>query len=192
MVSGGWYEQPVSPASASDAPISLRNVRRSAPSSHSAACCGNSWWRSSSNSAVSASSSRLCQYSRPRLFSSFARTPSIETGRLRIWYSSGKVSLMCICLSYGGLSVARRAARQRARVADAVLALEPEPQLAARGREVLGQAVLRVGRNVVVRVVLVTLVPVEVPAHVGDLILGAEEPLGLAVAGQTPLHLERG
>src|SRR5215212_3024394 len=186
MVSGGWYEQPVSPASARDAPISFRNVRRSAPSSHSGACCGNSRWRSSSNSFVPDSSSRLCQYSRPRLFSSFARTPSTETGRCRIWYSSGKVSLMCILLILSALSVARRAARDGRRAADAVLALELEPQLAAPGRQVLAEAVLRVGRHPVRRVAL------DVPAHVGDLLLGAQVTLGLAVAGQAPLHLERG
>src|SRR5919112_6545093 len=152
MDSGGWYEQPVSPASASDAPISFKKGRRSEPSSHSEACCGNSRWSSSSNSSVPESSSRLCQYSRPRLFSSFARTPSMETGRLRIWYSSGKVSLMCILLILSALPVARRAARQRGRVADAVLALEPEPQLAALGRQVLAEAVLRVGGHAVGRV----------------------------------------
>src|SRR5215218_8760552 len=147
MVSGGWYEQPVSPASARDAPISLRNVRRSAPSSHSEACCGNSWCRSSSNSRVPASSSRLCQYSRPRLFSSFARTPSMETGRLRIWYSSGKVSLMCILLILSALPVARRAARDGGRVADAVLTLQVPPEPDAALRQILAEAVLRVGRH---------------------------------------------
>src|ERR1051325_426088 len=99
MVSGGWEEQPAPPAGAREAPISFRKVRRSVPSSHSEAWRGNSLWSISSNSSVSASSSRLCQNSRPRFSRSRARADSIETGRLRIWYSSGKVSLMCIYLS---------------------------------------------------------------------------------------------
>src|ERR1044072_4906782 len=62
IFSGGWKTQPLNPANARDAPISLMNVRRSTGECHSSACCGNSRSTNSRNTGVSASSSRLRQY----------------------------------------------------------------------------------------------------------------------------------
>src|SRR6266403_4244460 len=61
----GSLVQPVSPASASDAPIVFRNPRRENASSHSDAPLGNSLCIISRNSPLPASSSRLRQYSGP-------------------------------------------------------------------------------------------------------------------------------
>src|SRR5712671_5302024 len=61
----GSLVQPVSPASASDAPIVFRNPRRENASSHSDAPLGNSRCIISRNSSLPASSSRLRQYSGP-------------------------------------------------------------------------------------------------------------------------------
>src|SRR5918996_3911354 len=63
--SGGCLVQAPTPASASEALISLRKSRRPFGSFHSEACAGNSRWRYSRNSGVSASSPRLLQYMRP-------------------------------------------------------------------------------------------------------------------------------
>ena len=65
--------QPVTPASASDAPISFRKPRRPTGSFHSEALAGNSRWRNSWNSGVSATASRLRQYCGPLAASSRAR-----------------------------------------------------------------------------------------------------------------------
>src|SRR6185503_5999524 len=75
--SSGCRVQALTPASASDAPISFRKLRRPTGSSHSDAFCGNSRCRNSLNSGVSTSDSRLRQYSRPRVPSSRARSASM-------------------------------------------------------------------------------------------------------------------
>src|SRR5688572_9397068 len=111
--SSGWRVQALTPASASDAPISFRNPRRPTGSSHSDAFCGNSRWRNSLNSGVSASASRLRQYSRPRVPSSRARS------------ASRSVRFM------GGLPVTRRAIGVRL---DAVFLHQLRPELRLRGR----------------------------------------------------------
>ena len=64
MSSSGWRVQPVTPASASEALMSLRNPRRPTGSVHSDALAGNSRWRNCWNSGVSATASRLRQYLR--------------------------------------------------------------------------------------------------------------------------------
>ena len=74
MLPRRWRVQALTPASASDALISFRKPRRPTGSSHSDAFCGNSRCRNSLNSGVSATSSRLRQYSRPRVPSSLARS----------------------------------------------------------------------------------------------------------------------
>ena len=76
----GCRVQALTPASASDAPISFRKLRRPTGSSHSDAFCGNSRWRKSLNSGVSVSDSRLRQYSRPRVPSSRVRSASMLIG----------------------------------------------------------------------------------------------------------------
>src|SRR5581483_8065668 len=67
MFSGGWYEQPATPASASVAPITRKNSRRLSGSISPGGWRANSRSRRRRNSGVSASCSRLRQYSRPRL-----------------------------------------------------------------------------------------------------------------------------
>src|SRR5579862_7330206 len=62
------------PASAIDAPITLRNPRRETESTHSEAPLGNSRCSASWNSALPASSSRLRQYSGPEALAISART----------------------------------------------------------------------------------------------------------------------
>ena len=61
----GRVEQPLTPARASEAPISVRNCRRFSGLPQPAACAGNSSRSSSWNAGVSASSSRVRQYFRP-------------------------------------------------------------------------------------------------------------------------------
>src|SRR6185503_787146 len=74
IVSSGCRVHALMPASASEAPINFRNPRRPTGSSHSEAFCGNSRCRNSLNSVVSATASRLRQYSRPRVPCSLARS----------------------------------------------------------------------------------------------------------------------
>ena len=57
MGSSGCFVHPASPASAIDAPITFRKLRRETGSIHSEACEGNSFATISANSGVSASSS---------------------------------------------------------------------------------------------------------------------------------------
>ncbi len=61
IFSSGILVQELTPASASEAPISFRNSRRPAGSVNSEACAGNSRPTYSRNSGVSDSSSRLRQ-----------------------------------------------------------------------------------------------------------------------------------
>ena len=76
--SSGCLVHPASPASANDAPMTLRNPRRLTASTHSfaspPACRGNSSASISWKPGVSANSSRLFQYRLPLWPSSLART----------------------------------------------------------------------------------------------------------------------
>src|SRR5579864_7264513 len=65
MGSSGSFTHPVMPARPSEAPITLRNPRREALSSHSEAPLGNSRCRASWNAGLPASSSSERQYSGP-------------------------------------------------------------------------------------------------------------------------------
>ena len=65
MGSSGSLTHPVMPARPSEAPMTLRNPRREALSSHSEAPLGNSRCRASWKAGLPASSSRLRQYSGP-------------------------------------------------------------------------------------------------------------------------------
>src|SRR5687767_8776807 len=117
MASSGCRVQALTPASASDAPISFRKLRRPTGSSHSDAFCGNSRCRNSLNSGVSASDSRLRQYSLPRVPSRRARSAS-----------------MFIASLIRVLSMARRAGGE---ALDAVLLHQPRAQFLLRdGRSV--------------------------------------------------------
>src|ERR1700757_767067 len=65
MGSSGSLTHPVMPARPSEAPMTLRNPRREALSSHSEAPLGNSRWRASWKAGLPASSSSERQYSGP-------------------------------------------------------------------------------------------------------------------------------
>src|SRR5580658_3302355 len=82
MASGGCLVQAVTPARASDAPISFRKLRRLAGLFQSGVRSANSSSANDWNSAVSASSSRLLQYRGPRAESNRARIFSRSTAGL--------------------------------------------------------------------------------------------------------------
>src|SRR6185295_9011622 len=109
MRSSGWRVHALTPASASDAPISFRNSRRPAGSLNSDAWSGNSRPTYSRNSEVSASSSRLRQYVRP----------SSPASRDRMSAS---------VINYSGLAVAHRAAGHVLGARDVVFLLQLEAQ----------------------------------------------------------------
>src|SRR3954451_21170927 len=81
---GDVSAQPVRPAIAIDAPITFRKPRRLSVASQISAPCGNSWRSRSWKSAVSASSSRLRQYSLPRRPARRARSAARFSGSLVI------------------------------------------------------------------------------------------------------------
>src|SRR6188472_2971235 len=89
MDSGGCRVQAPTPASASEALISLRKLRRPFGSFHSEACSGNSRCRYSRKSWVSASSLRLRQYRRP---SELARRDLIAAKSINSSYQLSAIS----------------------------------------------------------------------------------------------------
>src|SRR5687767_14237617 len=145
MASSGCRVQALTPASASEAPISFRNPRRPTGSSHSEAFCGNSRCRNSLNSGVSETASRLRQYSRPRLPSSLVRSD---------W-----MSISCVM---SGSPMARRAAGVGL---DSVLLHQPGPDQRLRLRWAI--------------------------PHRVDFAARPHELLRVAMAVETPLHLQR-
>ena len=151
MCSVGWRVQALRPASASEAPISFRKLRRPSTRSSSSlqpiACCGNSRSSRSRNSGVAARSSRLRQYSRPRAPSSRARTAA--RSNFLCWFAHRwQVSSWSACARPG-----------------CYIPHQPASDL-----------FLVAGRLV---------------AHGGDEFARSHILLGMAVAVETPLHLQR-
>src|SRR5688572_18470343 len=165
IASSGCLVQALTPASASEADISLRKPRRPTGSSHSDAFCGNSRCRNSLNSGVPESSSRLRQYSLPRAPSSWARSA---------W------------MSLGSLMSASPVARRATRVAlDRVLLHEPRSENRLRlGRRIAHREDLRARTNVVFRVA----VTVEAPLHLQRVLLEHERHLVDAPVARLAAH----
>src|ERR1022692_805915 len=91
MGSSGRRTQPVMPASAMEAPMTLRKPRRETESTHSEAPLGNSRCSASWKAGLPASSSRLRQYSGPAF--SFAASICARTdSRSRLPFLLGQTS----------------------------------------------------------------------------------------------------
>jgi hypothetical protein len=72
VAGAGRTEQPLRPASASEAPISDRNCRLLSPCGQNGACSGYSWRINSWKASLSASSSNVRQYFFPPALPSFS------------------------------------------------------------------------------------------------------------------------
>src|SRR5688572_32036727 len=91
MCSVGWRVHAAAPASAIDAPISRRKLRRPAGSLNSDAPSGNSRWSMAWNSEVSATSSRLRQKAGPFLPARRSRIAERSMSRMEEVLSSRAV-----------------------------------------------------------------------------------------------------
>src|SRR5262249_42358981 len=217
---GACWAHPVTPASASEAPMSDKKRRRLTEPSQTLAACGNSRSRRARNSGVSASSSRQRQYSRPWALSSRSVSEAVGLfGQLMTIPVCG--SSLCGALGACFRSVCREAAKRRlpprkhavfARTACFRRAYS-EFSLVANPRRKHGTQlpinVSKTGSAMACRaigeaIVLVYLVDLHqlaaaaeligrrLPGHVVDLVVGPQMPLRLPVAVDAPLHVQRG
>src|SRR5580700_8106144 len=191
MGSSGSFTQPVMPASAIDAPITLRKPRRETESTHSDAPLGNSRCKASWNAGLPASSSRLRQYSGPDFSAASCATAASICSRtesrsslpfLPGQTSSGFAILLCssILSLLRGLtsSMTGTATGNVPHAAHVVLLHQRQPQL------FLIDVTLPIHHHRIrARGLLV--------AHIEHLIPRPQIVLGRAMATQTPLHLQR-
>src|SRR5262249_46398259 len=182
----GCLVQPASPASAMEAPASLRNVRRETGSTHSEAWRGNSRSSISPNAGCCESSSSVRQYFGPLASASFFRTASSSRLAGLIWLTETRFRFESLLFDIrfhivSTLTVASGATGYVLRRAQVIFLSQCFAQLKLAGKCFL----LPVHRNFnrVLRAGLLVL-------HVENLLPGTQKLLWLSMAVQAPLHLQ--
>src|SRR5580700_2279035 len=186
MGSSGRRTQPVMPASAMDAPITLRKPRRETESTHSDAPLGNSRCRASWNAGLPASSSRLRQYSGPALSLLFASLICARReSRSSLPFLLGQTSsflfcnptLVCSSIFICVLAMASAATCDVLHTADVILFHQKRAQI-----DLVRKALRIHNHRIRTRRLLVL--------HIENLIARAQIFFRRAMAAQAPLHLQ--